>query len=130
MTWTVRSASPLRVGVIFAVAFLALVIGWFGFGRSLFGLLGFAMILGSTADAWLGTRFTLDAMGASARTGPSVTAMAWSDVQRILVNGREVRLSPLEGPSTLDAFRGVGLVTIPENHEAVLEFVRSHAPLP
>lgn len=130
MTWTVRSTdgAPGRLVAIFGVAFLAMGIGWFGFGKPLFGLLGFAMILGSTADAWLGTHFRLDAKGASARTGPSVTAVEWGDVRRVLVKGREVRLSPLERASTLDAFRGVGLVVRPENREAVLAYITNQVP--
>ncbi len=130
LVWTVRptDGAPVKLVAIFAVAFLALGVGWFGFGKPLFGLLGFAMILGSTGDAWLGTRFRLDAKGASARTGPSVTAMDWTDVRRVLDKGAEIRLSPLESASTLDAFRGVGLVTQPENRESVLEYVRAHAP--
>ena len=130
LTWTIRptDGQPVKLVAIFAVAFLALGIGWFGFGRPLFGLLGFAMILGSTADAWLGTRFRLDEGGASARTGPSVTAMEWTEVRRVLVKEAEIRLSPLENASTLDAFRGVGLLPTSENREAVLAFITSYAP--
>ena len=130
LSWTVRpfDGQPLKRLIVFAVAFLAMGVGWFGFGRPLFGILGFAMILGSTAEYWLGASFRLDAKGASARTGPSVTAMEWKDVRRVLVKGSEVRLSPLEAPSGLDAFRGVGLVVTPENREAVMAYVAAHVP--
>ena len=130
--WTVRLSdeAPRRRTTIFLVALAAAALGWFGFGHPFWGILGFAMILGSTAEHWLGSRFRLDARGASARTGPSVSAMEWKDVRRVLVNGREVRLSPLERASTLDAFRGVGLVTTRENHDAVLEFIRLRTELP
>ena len=128
LVWSVRpfEGQPIKRVVVFAVALLAMAVGWFGFRQPLFGLLGFAMILGSTAEHWLGTAFRLDERGASARTGPSVTAMEWKDVRRVLAKGSEVRLSPLEAPSALDAFRGVGLVVTPENREAVMAFVEAH----
>ena len=128
MTWTVRRLTPVRLAAILTVAFVALLIGWFGFGRPLLGLLGATMILGATADVWLGTRFRLDENGASARTGPSVTAMAWTEVRRVVENGGEIRLSSLEEPSALDPFRGVGLVPLPENREAVLSYLNDRAP--
>lgn len=129
MTWTVRLAdgAPARRMVILAVALAAGGIGWFGFGP-IFGVLGTAMVLGATAEYWMGSRFTLDSKGASARTGPSVTAMEWGEVKRVLVKGREVRLSPLAAPSGLDAFRGVGLIVTSENREAALAFVRARVP--
>lgn len=86
------------------------------------------MVLGATAEYWMGVTFRLDEKGASSKTGPSVTAMEWKDVRRVLVKGSEIRLSPLESPSTLDAFRGVGLVVRPDNREAVVAFVDAHVP--
>lgn len=132
LTWTVRLAgdSPVKRTAILAVAILAGLIGWFGFGRPLFGVVGMAMILGSTADYWLGSRFTLDAKGATAKTGLSVTAMDWSEVRRVLVKGREVRLSPLALASGLDSFRGVGLVPTEENRAAVMAFIEAHVRQP
>lgn len=130
LLWTVRlsDAAPNRRFVILLVAFAAAALGWFGFGRPLWGILGFAMVLGSTAEYWLGSRFRLDAKGAQARTGLSVSAMEWKDVRRIVVEGREVRLSPLEIPSTLEVFRGVALVTTPDNHDGVMSFIEAHVP--
>ena len=130
MSWTVRRLSPTRLAAILLVAFVALIVGWFGFGRPLLGLLGAAMILGATADSWLGTHFRLDETGASARTGPSVTAMGWGEVRRIVENGSEIRLSPLPEPSALDPFRGVGLVPLPENREAVRTFIEASMNTP
>lgn len=134
LTWTVRLAdeNPGRVAGVFAFAILAFLLGAAAFRQPLLGLLGAAMILGATADHWLGSRFALDAKGASAKTGPSLTAMEWGEVRRVIERGREIRLSPLESPSKLDEFRGVGLLTTAENREKVLEFVRARvaAPLP
>ncbi|RYG26841.1 hypothetical protein EON82_01760 [bacterium] len=130
LAWNVRLADerPGKVSVIFGVALLAFVFGTFGLRQPLLGLLGAMMVLGATADYWLGSRFKLDAIGATAKTGLSMTTMEWHDVQRVLIEGREVRLSPLEKPSRMDAFRGVALITTEENRERVLEFVCGHVP--
>jgi hypothetical protein len=130
LSWSVRLGDerPGRIPAIFVVALLAFVLGEIGLRQPLLGLLGAMMVLGATADYWLGSRFTLDALGATAKTGLSMTTMEWTDVRRVLARGREVRLSPLENPSRLDAFRGVALITTEENRSRVMEFVRSHLP--
>ncbi len=132
LAWAVRLADerPGRTGVVYAAALLALGVGTFPFHQPLMGLLGASLVLGATAEHWLGSRFRLDAKGASARTGPSVTAMEWSEVKRVLERGREIRLSPLERASFAESTRGVGLLTTPENRDAVLTFVRSHVVAP
>lgn len=130
LSWSVRLADerPGRVPAIFVVALLAFVLGAVGLRQPLLGLLGAMMVLGATAEYWLGSRFTLDALGATAKTGLSMTTMEWTDVRRVLAKGREVRLSPLESPSRLDAFRGVALITTEENRNRVMEYVRAHVP--
>ena len=128
LVWAVRLADERPGGTagVFAAAILALAVGTLLFRQPLMGLLGGALVLGATAEYWLGSRFRLDAKGASARTGPSVTAMDWNEVKRVLERGREIRLSPLERASFAESTRGVGLLTTPENRDAVLTFVRSH----
>jgi hypothetical protein len=130
LSWGVRLADerPGRVPAIIGVAVLAFLLGTFGLRQPLLGLLGAMMVLGATADYWLGSRFTLDAIGATAKTGLSMTTMEWHDVRRVLINGREVRLSPLDHASRLDAFRGVALITTDENRDRVLDFVRGYLP--
>lgn len=130
MVWTVRLSDerPERRWAIYATAFAAFVMGIFILGQPVLGGLGAAMILGGTAEYWMGSRFALDVKGATARTGPSVTFMEWENVRRIIERGREIRLSPLEKASRLDEFRGVGLLTTTENREQVLGFVRARVP--
>lgn len=126
LVWTAPPSR--RRPVVFLVAALAAILGWLLVHQPLVALLGPVMILGATADVWMGIHFRLDAKGASARIGPSVTAMKWPEVRRILIDGNEVRLSPLETASALDAFRGVTLRTTRENQEAVLALIAVRAP--
>jgi hypothetical protein len=125
--WNVRPYrdEPSRRIVIFAVALLALLGGWLLLRAPLLGLLGFGMILASTMEYWLGSSYRVDGKGASSRTGISLTAIDWSDVRRLIFEEHGIKLSPLEKPSRLDAFRGVFLKFDGQNREQVLQAVRT-----
>ncbi len=79
-------------------------------------------------DQWLGSSYRVDAKGAQSKVGPSVAAIEWPDVKRVLTGPHSIRLSPLEKSGKTDAFRGVLLRTQAENHAAVLEFVAANCP--
>jgi hypothetical protein len=116
------------VVAIFIVACVGFGFGLVVFSRPLMGLLGFAMILGSTMDQWLGSTYSVDSRGARSRVGPSVSEMRWDQLIRVTVSDKGVRLSPLKTAGHLDAFRGVILRTTAENHADVIEFVRERCP--
>lgn len=122
MSWSVRpwQKNPQKLIVVFAIAIIAGYAGIAIFHQLLMGILGAAMILGATAEYWLGSRFELSAKGAKSQTGLSITELAWPDVKRILINESKVQLSPLEKESRLDAFRGVFLSFDEGNREAIL----------
>jgi hypothetical protein len=127
LKWSVRPylKAPGKRWVILAAAFVAMCFGTFIYGQPLLGALGFAIILGSTMDFWLGTSYKVDANGATSRTGLSVSSIAWEDVKRIVVGENEVKVSPLlDGSSRLDAFRGVILKLNEDNRVQVIEAVR------
>jgi hypothetical protein len=109
--WRVRLSdkAPEKLWGVFAVAALAGAAGWFLFRSPLMMLIGFAIILASSAEYWLGTQYKVDEKGASARTGFSLVSIDWADVKRFVRDEKGIRLSPLEKPGTLDAFRGVYL---------------------
>jgi len=111
LTWRVRLAddNPSR---LLPIALAALVAGAVGIalGHSIvFGIVGVAAIAASTSEYWLGVTCTLSPDGATVRAGPSVSAIAWPDVRRVIVNDAGVTLSPLPGDSRLTPFRGVYL---------------------
>jgi len=126
--WRVRlsdKAPEKRAGVVVAALF-AMVLGWLVFRSPAMGIVGFAIIFGSTAEYWLGATYKVDEKGASARTGFSLVSMEWADVKRVIWEKNGVRLSPLENAGTMDAFRGVFLRYGDGNREdierAVLNF--------
>jgi len=101
----------------------AFAIGTFLFRNVPLGIIGFAIILGSTAEFWLGTQFTVDEKGASVRTGLNLTAIEWPNVKRIVRGSDGIKLSPLDKPGTMDAFRGVYLRYGKDNKDTVEEAV-------
>ena len=91
----------------------------------LLGAAGFAIILASTAEYWLGTKYKLDAKGASARTGVSLTSIEWGDVKRVVTDSEGIKLTPLEKEGRMEAFRGVFLRFGREDRERILNSVRT-----
>jgi hypothetical protein len=120
--------APVKAYGILAAAVVAFAAGTLLLKQPVFGLIGFAIILGSTADYWLGTSYRLDETGASSRCGLSVSSIAWADVKRVMKDGHTIKLSPLETASRVDPFRGVLLKMLPELGEEVAGFIRRFTP--
>jgi hypothetical protein len=66
----------------------------------------------------------VDQKGASRRCGLSLTSIDWEDVKRVVVQGADVLVSPLEEGGRMDAFRGVVLRTNSENRNVVIAAVK------
>lgn len=109
IAWSVRlgDQAPHRVLAIVSIATVGLLAGVMIWKSWPLGLLGFAMILGSTAEYWLGVGYRIGPEGVMRKVGPSVTSMNWSQVKRVVPEGDGWRFSPFAAPSKLDAFRGV-----------------------
>src|SRR5437899_349552 len=99
--WRVRLSdkAPHKRWVVGLCAIAAGLLGY-GFGGPLMGLAGFAIILGSTVEFWLGSRYSIDEKGVSAKTGLSVSSMEWGEVRRLTWGNDGVRLSPLANAGT------------------------------
>jgi hypothetical protein len=128
LTWRVRLSdnAPWKRWVVLGVAVLGGLLGFALMRNALIGVLGFAIILASTAEFWLGTVYRIDAGGATARTGISPTSMTWSDVKRAIVTAEGVKLSPLGEDGRLSPFRGVFLRFGSDNRDQILSAVRTH----
>lgn len=108
-------------------AFIAFGLGVLLFKNVIFGVLGFAIILGTTAEYWLGSSFKLDSKSASARVFLSLTSLDWTDVKRAIASDQGIKLSPLESAGRMDTFRGVFL-RYGSERERVTEEVRRWLP--
>jgi hypothetical protein len=127
LAWTIRlyEGQAGRRAAILAVALFGALFGWLLFENVLIALLGFAAILGSTAEYWLPLHYRIDKNRAAVRCGISVTAIEWSDVKRVVTSEQGWKLSPLAEETRLSPFRGVYL-RLPPEPEPVQNYVRSH----
>lgn len=128
LEWEVRlwEREPKKRSALFGVVAATSVASGFAFGPVM-GLLAAAFLLGSTMEFWWPVRYRLDASGASARVGVSVTSIEWSAVRRAILGEDGVKLSPLEKPSRTAPFRGV-YIRFNRNRDEVLGFVRRRLP--
>lgn len=125
--WTVRlwKENPQRLGVIALTALIAGLFGLWALRHPVGFLVGVAMIGLSSADFWMPIHFQLTALEAKRRVGPSLSSIAWSDVQQVREDELGAKLSPLRDPSSrLESFRGVYL-RYDGNREAVIQRIRS-----
>jgi hypothetical protein len=127
LKWVVRlgDRQPGRRWVVIAVACAAGIAGQLIFRHPLMAILGFGVILLSTAEMLLPLHHRLDEHGASVRCGLSESAIDWKDVKRARVNEEGIKLSPLDGSARMEAFRGVYL-RFADNRDSVLNLVQRY----
>lgn len=127
MSWSVKpwKQAPHKLVTIVGFAIFAGIFGGYFLRSPLLAVAGFAIILGSTAEFWLGSSYRIDEKGATSRTFTSLSAMEWAEVQRVIVGPDYVKLSPLAEAGRLDPFRGILLKTDAENREQVLEAIKA-----
>lgn len=106
---TLRRKNPQKFWVVLVIALFAGLLGLFLLKSLVMGVIGVGAILLSTADFWMPVRYRIDDNEVSAKVGLSTTALAWSDVKRVLTSEMGVKLTPLEKDSSLSPFRGVFL---------------------
>lgn len=110
--WTVRlwKENPKRLGAIALTALIAGIFGFWALRHPVGFLVGVAMIGLSSADFWMPIHFQLTPQEAKRRVGPSLSSIAWADVQQVREDDLGAKLSPLRDPSSrLEPFRGIYL---------------------
>ena len=127
MKWSVHPwrEAPQKLLIIFGFALFAGIFGGVFLRSPVLAVSGFAIILGSTAEFWLGSSYRIDEKGAMSKTFLSVSTMEWSDVKRVIVGKDYVKLSPLPEAGRLDPFRGILLKSDGANQESVLEAIKA-----
>lgn len=117
---------PKKGWIILSVALGALAFGIWTFQSGMLGLIGFAIIVLTTAEFWLGVRYEINSVGAKRKVGVSVTEMTWDAVKRIVWSDDSVLLSPLSQDGRLGPFRGVCLRFPAADRPRVLEALKIH----
>ena len=127
MNWTIRKSDEdkkkfrelkfVLVGGTISAVVLAI-----GLRSLVFPLLGLVVLFVSTAEFFLGKKYSLDETAAKS----GVNEITWLAVKSVHVTDEMIFLSPFEAESKLDAFRGVKLNIQNVSKESVLEFVREH----
>jgi hypothetical protein len=126
LVWSVhigRDQGSRRI-VVVVMAVMISVIALFFVRSVLMAIMGPIMFLGALGELFLPIHYKVDDQGASSQCGLSVTRIEWSAVKRMWTDDAGVKLSPLESPSRLDAFRGVYL-RFASNRDDVLAKIRT-----
>ena len=118
---------PRSLGFVAAFVGVCLAVG-VAFGGPGYGLLAAALLSISLARYYLPTTFELDDRGVTVRLLGQARKMAWSEIRRAQARPDGVYLSPFEGPSRLESFRGL-FVRYAGNAEKVVSFVGSKVAL-
>jgi hypothetical protein len=125
LEWRVHLArgQPLQVaGVALGI------VGSGALALSLFGSLPLALLVsialfGATSEFLLPIQYRLTPEAAELRNGLARRRMAWTEVRKAYLAEDGIKLSPLDYPSRLEAYRGLFL-RFADNREAVVAAVR------
>jgi len=126
--WSVRPLEyePQKAWGIAAGSALAWVLGVAMGGSWILGVVAVAIVLGATAEFWMGSKYRVSEHDVRARTGLSLSVLAWEDVKRVVESEAGVLFSPLEEASWRDAFRGVFVRWPKEGEEPLRVCVRRY----
>ncbi len=127
MNWTIKrsdedKAKFDKLKMVFAIAAVIAIILALVTRSIVLPILGLVVLFVSTAEFFLGKKFTLTEE--SAKSGAN--EITWRSVKSVHIGENLIFLSPFEAESKLDAFRGVKLIIQNVSKETVLEYVRNH----
>jgi hypothetical protein len=127
MNWTIKRSDEDKVKfdrlkMVFAIAAVVAIIFALVTRSIMLPILGLVVLFVSTAEFFLGKKFTLNEE--SAKSGAN--EITWRSVKSVHIGENLIFLSPFEAESKLDAFRGVKLIIQNVSKETVLEYVRNH----
>ncbi len=127
MNWTIKRSDEDKgkfdkLKMVFAIAAVVAIIFALVTRSIMLPILGLVVLFVSTAEFFLGKKFTLTEE--SAKSGAN--EITWRSVKSVHIGENLIFLSPFEAESKLDAFRGVKLIIQNVSKETVLEYVRNH----
>lgn len=127
MNWTIRRSDEDqskfdKLKIVFIVGFVAALLYGILFRSIVYPVLGLIVLFVSTAEFFLGKKYSLSETAAKA----GATEITWPSVKSVHISENLIYLSPFEAESKLDTFRGVKLAIQNVSKESVLEYVRQH----
>lgn len=127
LEWSVDLGAdePRKRSIVGAVAIIVGIIGSLVFSPW-YGLVGFSLVLGSTAELFLKQKYKVTDQGVERKCGLSSTVMEWEQVKSFCEDPEGVKLSPFGTPRRSDPFRGVYLRFGPNNRDSVLAKIHEH----
>jgi hypothetical protein len=134
LQWTLHlgASEPRKVVLVIAIALGAGLVGMLVMRSPLFAVLGILMVLAPNSEFLLPVRYAVTEKGVSSKWGVNNNFLAWEDVRQVRWSEFGVKLSPLNRPSRLEAFRGVYLRfrgNKQDVEEAVKYWYRNHETL-
>lgn len=126
LAWSVHLAKEQPQRAAIAAGVILLTVGMIGaITHNLLGPLFAAILLfGSLNDFFLPIRYELNEQGVEAKGLFSHTSLEWNRAKRFHLLADGVKVSPLAGPSRLEAYRGVFLRCSGATREQVVAIVR------
>jgi hypothetical protein len=130
ISWSVSLAG--REGMAKTLGALAAMVGVLVLGACLYRnvllvTIGAAIFFIATAEYFFPMRFWLTEEAAFRRTIFGTKFIRWSNIKHCYLDEKGIKLSPLEGPSRTEAFRGLFLY-FGDNRDELVEAVRNLAP--
>ena len=128
MSWTVHLAPryPGKLMFVLGAAGLATFCGWLAIGP-VGALAALVLVTGSLTEFLFPVKYALSINGATSRALFKTTHIPWSRVKRCYLDDFGVKLSTLETPSRLEAYRGLYL-RFGDNKDQVIETIKSLRP--
>jgi len=127
LEWSVHLARrrPGQAAAVAGVIAAAAVAAGCGFRSVTLGLLAAVLLTAALGDYFFPVRYTLGPEGVEACGLWHRRRMSWARVRRVIRDELGVKLSPLPGPSRLEAYRGIYL-RFEDNAEDVMAFIAHH----
>ncbi|MEN6356849.1 MAG: hypothetical protein ABFD83_07165 [Armatimonadota bacterium] len=125
MSWNVHLARqcPMKLAVLAgSIAFVSIAAYWWIGCLAVFAVA--AVMIAGFADFVFPVNYTLTRESALCHTKFKQSEIKWENVQRCYLDDTGVKLSPLDRPSRLEAFRGVYL-RFADNKSDVIDTVKA-----
>ena len=131
-SWSVHPIKKDIRKTTFLFVFIVLIalLVYFSFNNLYFSVLAVLLLVVSVRQFFVRTHYTLNAEGVEVRSLGTSRKRPWNYFRSFYVDNNGVLLSPFEGKSRLENFRGVYLLLPEKNRQEILDFIKQTIGLP